>query len=128
MNTKWRYPQTLPLNAPWERSFYTAKQIDDVEEYWNNLNRKKTIMKDSYEVIDVEQGNKDTTVMEDLIHRPKVEMQYHDDLDGRTGITIRKTYLNRNDIVKGSVVTDPSVTIALKFIQEALAALNKKEI
>jgi len=85
-------------------------------------------MKDSYEVIDVKQGNKDTNIMEDLIHRPKVEIDYHDGLDGRTGIMIRKTYLNRNDVVKGSVVTDPSVTIVLKFIKEALAALNKKEI
>ena len=42
-------------------------------------------MKDSYEVIDVKQGNKDTNIMEDLIHRPKVEIDYHDGLDGRTG-------------------------------------------
>jgi hypothetical protein len=85
-------------------------------------------MKDSYEVVDVEQGNKDNTIMEDLIHRPKVDLHYHDDLDRRTTIIIRKTYLSRNEEVKGSVVTNPSVTIVLKFIQEALAALNKKEI
>ena len=37
----WTYPQTLPLNAPWEKSFYTAKQIKDVEEYWNRFSKRR---------------------------------------------------------------------------------------
>ena len=120
--------KTKPINAPWERSFYTAKQIVDVEEYWEKAFKRRAMMNDDYEIVDVEQGDKNNTVMEDLLHRQKIEMAYHDDLDGRTGITLRKTYLDRNDVVKGSVVTHPEVSRVLKFIQESLTALNKKEI
>ena len=40
------YHKTPPLNSPWERSFYTAKPIVDVEEYWNNLNKRRQTMSD----------------------------------------------------------------------------------
>jgi len=119
---------TKPINAPRERSFYSAKPIADVEEYWANVLKRKSIMNDDYEVVEVEQGDKSNTIMEDLLHRQKIEMKYHDDLDGRTGIILKKTYLNRSDVVEGSVVTNLDVSRVLKFIQESLTALNKKEI
>ena len=83
---------------------------------------------EEYEVIEVELADEGSSVMGDLIYRQKIEMKYHDDLDGRTGIILKKTYLNRSDVVEGSVVTHPEVSRVLKFIQESLTALNKKEI
>ena len=31
---KWTYSQTPSTNSPWEKSFYTAKEITDIKEYW----------------------------------------------------------------------------------------------
>ena len=42
---KWTYSQTPAINSPWEKSFYTAKEITDIKAYWADkpINNSRSI-------------------------------------------------------------------------------------
>ena len=128
------YHKTPPLNSPWERSFYTAKQIDDVEEYWNNLNKRRQTMSDIEDKGYIDPTlpklptSRESDLLEEMIYDKEITLKHQQLKTGEHYVMLSKRYLNRTDVVKIELNKYITVDAVLEWVSQAIRKLNKREI
>ena len=79
--------------------------------------------------IEVEVFRDGDSVLEDIVHRQKLNLYYHDfDDSGMLTVRLSKHYLNRVETVDTLIVNTPEAREALQWVSEALRKHNMTEV